>query len=409
MTSVRVSVPKLNNNDDSYVLLQWLVQEGQAVAEGEAVVVLETSKAAEEIDSPCAGVLHHIAAEESQCRPGEVIATIAAPGALPDDLGVDEAERALEGSGQAQTASSAARDREIVVTDPARVLAERYHIDIASLASLGKPIIRVADIEQIRGATANGARTERATRAPERLASGPGWSSYRLPDNQQHVARRVTESHQLTPAALAVMKLQLDPLLARAKELAVQLGIFIGWPELLLQITARLRGDHPMMFARPCAENPLKEMQVAGSADVGVTVDVGTGLYIPVIKSADTLSLREIAQAFMRARRGAMRGGLAVEDRGEPALVIAISTTDDVVLTVPLIYPGTVATLMLAGPQRELQLTADGVPRANTFTNIGLAYDHRYINGRDAISFLQAVKRSAESPTSVEADDEMPK
>jgi len=403
MTFVRV--PKLNNNDDSYVLLQWLVPEGRAVAEAEAVVVLETSKAAEEINSPCAGVLHHIAAEESQCRPGEVIATIAAPGDLPDDPSAHEAheaERALEGSGHARTASSAAEDREIVVTEPARALAERYHIDMASLASIGKPIIRAADIEQIRAA-ADGAHAEKATRA-----AGPGWSSYRLPGNQQHVARRVTESHQLTPAALAVMKLRLDPLVTRARELAVQLGIFIGWPELLLRITARLRGDHPMIFARPRAENPLKEIEIAGSADIGVTVDVGTGLYIPVIKNADTLSPREIAQAFMRARHGAMRGGLAVEDRGEPALVFALSTNDDVVLTVPLIYPGTVATFMLAGPQQELQLTADGALRANTFVNIGLAYDHRYINGRDAIAFLQAVKRFAESSTGVEADDEPP-
>lgn len=389
MTSADVAIPKLNSNDDSYILIEWLVDEGQAVTEGEPIVVLETSKAAEEIASPCAGVVHKIAAQDSQCRPGEVIATIAGSGAVPD------------GPGDPAMASH----RQVIVTEPARALAERYGIDARALAALGKPIIRVADVEQMRRPTEDVAREDPAAVSADQDNAAPGWSSYRLPRNQQHVAARVTQSHQLTPAAFSVIKVQIDPLMQRAHELAAQFAIFIGLPELVLHITASLRRSHPMIFARPCQNNPLERLELAENADIGVTVDVGTGLYIPVIKKADTASPSEIAQAFMRARRGAMRGGLDAQDRGEPTLVFAVSTNDDVVLTVPLIYPGTVATLMLAGVQKEVWIGADNTPQTRSFVNIGLAYDHRYINGRDAIAFLQAVKQSAEAPRVFEADD----
>ncbi|NUS11566.1 MAG: pyruvate dehydrogenase, partial [Streptomyces sp.] len=69
-------VPKLNNNDTEYVLTDWLVKDGEQVGAGEPVAVVETSKAAEELEAGASGTLRHLLAAGARCRPGEVIAGI---------------------------------------------------------------------------------------------------------------------------------------------------------------------------------------------------------------------------------------------------------------------------------------------------------------------------------------------
>lgn len=389
-------VPKLNSNDVTYVLVEWLVADGQPVLPGDPLVVLETSKAAEEIPSPQAGIVRHLAKPESECEPGQIIATIAGanasrPGAPPPLSDAD-----VTGEGQIGAAApDTGRSIDVVLTEPARALAQRYGLTDDQIASIPKRLVRAEDVEQLRSSLAE---------SDSQTAATGDQAFYELSANQQQVARRVAQASQSIPAAFAAMKVRTDALSALVESLASELGIFVGLPELVLRAAARLRERFPAFFGRPCEERPLERLTLPASTDIGVTIDVGTGLFIPVIKNADAKTLREIASAFMRARTGALRGQIAAADRGEPAMVFAVSTEEDLILSVPLIFPGTVCTLVLTAVQQELRRGPDDSIVNGSFTNLGLSYDHRYINGRDAIAFLRGMRDLIEAPSGLASD-----
>ena len=79
-------------------------------------------------------------------------------------------------------------------------------------------------------------------------------------------------------------------------------------------------------------------------------------------------------------------------------IVVALHNDRDVLAAIPFVFPGMICAVSLAGPREELVLDEDGTVRARTVANLGLAYDHRFVNGRDAAMFLQHVKDLVEAP-----------
>jgi 2-oxoglutarate dehydrogenase E2 component (dihydrolipoamide succinyltransferase) len=132
------------------------------------------------------------------------------------------------------------------------------------------------------------------------------------------------------------------------------------------------------------------EARPAAAPHIGVTFDMGEGLYVPVVH--DTGSLRTIADTLMRYRLAATEGDFREKDLTGANIAITLHTDADIVLAIPLIFPGTVCALAITSPQQELILGEDGAVTTRTIANIGLAYDHRLINGRDASRFLTALR-----------------
>ena len=397
--ATEVCVPKFNSNDSAYILIEWLVDQGQFVGDGDPLVVLETSKAAEEIASPRAGVVRRIVAAGSECQPGQVLCEVVDPADV-----TGRGEPALEVVRNAVSPAVAGTDAVLapVLTKPARLLAERYGVTREELADLGKRIVSAEDIERLRAeATDAPGSSEKGTGAADPASTG---TLFQVSRTQQHVAQRVSASHESIPAAFTVVKVQLDALIAQTESMARTLKIFIGMPEFLVKVTGMMHAEFPIFFSRPDDDKPLEQLVLAPSADIGLAIDVGTGLYVPVIRRVDQLSVREITQEFMKARVGVLRGRVGVQHRGSPSFVIAMSNEPDVVMSVPLIFPGTVATLVLAGLQEEAWVGPDDKLLNRKFTYLGLAYDHRYINGRDCIAFLRRLKTLLEAPMSILAD-----
>lgn len=144
MTEIRV--PKLNNNDTQYVLVEWIAKDGAAVRRGDPLAVLETSKAAEEITAEDEGLLGHLLAEGADCEPGQLIARLLpegvppvtpAPAAEPAGPSAPEGGEPLRAPGGP------------VITSKARALMERHGIGEDAVRALGKKIVRESDIESL--------------------------------------------------------------------------------------------------------------------------------------------------------------------------------------------------------------------------------------------------------------------
>ncbi|MFF4618843.1 2-oxo acid dehydrogenase subunit E2 [Nonomuraea jabiensis] len=389
MTELRV--PKLNNNDTEYLLVEWLAEDGAAVVKGDPVVVLETSKAAEELMAEADGVLRRTARTGATCRPGDVIAHVSDGSAPPPSAGAPGA--AADGSASRPAADPGAADGSApppaadpgaadggsgpVVTAPAQALIDEHGVDPARIRALGKKVIKRADVLAL-------------------LETGTGVAQP-LPPVQRAVAAAVTRSHQTIPAAFTAVKLDAGPAIARARALGKEVRALIGLPELLVSAVASLHGQFPMCFAEPVtAGGPGGELAVRPSPgpNVGVTVDVGNGLYVPVLRDADRLSVKEIAERLTAYRTKAAQGAFREDDLAGGNIVVTLHTDTAVLLAVPIVFPGQACALSLCAPQHEFALDSAGNVVKRTTVTLGLAFDHRLVNGREAAMFLNAIRKA---------------
>ncbi|TKK89115.1 dehydrogenase [Herbidospora galbida] len=363
-----MKVPKLNNNDDTYVLVEWLVATGTEVKEGDPVAVLETSKSAEEVPADATGVLRQEIALMADCAPGDLLATIGSPSPIP-----------APADPVATTAGGAASPAGPVITAPARAAMDELGVTEAQVATLGVNVVRRVDVE--------------------RLAAESSTRTAPLSKVQQAVGRAVTLSHSTIPAAYAVLDLPLDEELAAARRLTKQVRRPVGLAELFVMAVARLHAEFPLFFAT--LGDDRSHAVLSETANVGVTFDTGDGLYVPVVHDAGAKSLQEVATKLMEYRVAAMKGDFSAADLADANIAVTLHHDGGITLAIPFIFPGTACALAVTAPQEVLYLDGTEV-KSRQVAHIGLAYDHRLVNGRDAARFLNALGRETKALATAE-------
>jgi 2-oxoglutarate dehydrogenase E2 component (dihydrolipoamide succinyltransferase) len=399
-----IRIPKLNTVDVSYTLVEWLFSEGEVVPADAPVAVLETSKAAQELVCDRGGVLHRIVEAPAECPLGAVIGHVFES--------EDERGRFLSAHTEKGASQESPGEAEPVVTKYALDLMTRHGITADRVRTLGKKIVKSADVERLvaesgsRAAAADaehlappsGSRAAAADAGHLAAESGSrAPAGEHIPSRAQRaVATVVTRAHQTIPAAFSVIKVHAADGLTLRRALAEQDGITIGFPELLVKCVASLHAAFPLFFASVRTDGSAA---LSAQADVGVTVDVGTGLYIPVVRDAARTPMPHIASTLMEFRVKALRGQFEETDLTGGNITISLHDDAGIVLAQPLILPPHACMLTLGATQDELCLADSGEVRTRAYFNLGLAYDHRVINGRDAALFLTGIKRTFESPS----------
>ncbi|GLZ31997.1 dihydrolipoamide acetyltransferase component of pyruvate dehydrogenase complex [Lentzea sp. NBRC 105346] len=374
---IDIEVPKLNNNDTTYVLVEWLAEDGQRLEEGDPVAVVETSKAAEELCCEHGGVLQRlVTATPADCGQGDVIAHLFA----------SETERQEFLANQSSTKPSTV-DIPVglpTLTEPARLLAEQHGVEPAALARLGLRVVREADVRRL------------LSEASKIEASSGGEAKTHTPNRAQRaVAAAVSQSHQEIPAAFTAAVVTVDSALATARELSERTGALIGLPELLVAVLGRLHERFPLCYGTPTAEGTLL---LPEAAHVAITVDVGRGLFAPVVKRAGEQPLDEISGLLMDYRIKAMREAFQTEDLNGANILLSLNNDDDILFAQPIVFPGQTCAVALGGTRREAVFADDGSVTSRSVAVVGLAYDHRFVNGSTAVEFLKAIKVALESP-----------
>lgn len=363
-----IVVPKLNNNDASYVLVEWLFEDGQPVPAGEPVALVETAKAVEELVVEQGGVLHRLRQVGDECADGDLVGRLFA----------DEEERSafLADAGRSPEGAEDAAD--MVITDPAREMIERHGLDLGRIRRLGRRTVRRADVEALlagAGAQDEGVR--------------------RLSRNQIAIAEVVSASHREIPAAFAAMKIDAGPALRIRRDVLATGQPPFDLVELVVAVVARLRAEFPVCFGSLRDRHTLS---LPDAAHVGVTVDTGNGLFVPVVHDAETRTPGEIAGVLADLRRRAGRGAMREHELTGGNISVSVSNYADVVLSVPVVLPPQVCMLSVCGIERELRMApGSGEIGERPVFNLGLSYDHRVINGRYAVMFLRAAKAVLES------------
>ncbi|ACZ89551.1 2-oxo acid dehydrogenase subunit E2 [Streptosporangium roseum] len=388
---IEIRVPKLNNNDTVYLLVEWAAGDGQAVRAGEPLAVLETSKAAEELTAEEDGTLLCLLEAGAECAPGQVIARLLAEGEEAGAAAGPPPQPVPAGHGDPEA---------IVVTAPARLMMDERGISMEQVRTLGRKVIRRADLELL-GASRTAPQDSGPPAVP--MDAGPPSAPVDADDpglielsrTQRRVAEVVERSHRDIPAAFTVMRVDVTDALLFARRETKRLRVLVGVPELLVEAAGRLLDRFPLFFATPVDGRRARR---AATAEVGVTVDVGRGMFVPVVRDAGGRPLGEIARELTRFRRTALNGAFREQDLRGGNIMVTLHTDAAVVMAAPVVFPGQVCALSLTAPRPEVVETRDGGFTVRKVIMLGLAYDHRFVNGRESAEFLGALRSALESP-----------
>jgi 2-oxoglutarate dehydrogenase E2 component (dihydrolipoamide succinyltransferase) len=254
---------------------------------------------------------------------------------------------------------------EVVVTEPARLLAQERGIPDSVLRSLGKAVVRTEDVRALAGVQ----NTDEAKRNKR----------------QQAVAEMVTRSHDI-PAAHLTTKIFLDADLDD--------GPLGHVPRVVRAVTtARKTGSDVFGWYDEGRFTPAPSESV-----VGITVDLGTGLWVPVLRDVERLSLEDISESILEFGYKAVKERFDAVDLEGGQFTVSLPVGNGMHTSVAMILPPQVAILALGDPVNEVVPGPDGSVRTATFVDATLSYDHRVVNGREAAEFLAAVRESIENP-----------
>ncbi len=397
--STEVKVPDLGESITEATLGEWLKKPGEAVALDEPVASLETDKVALEVPAPAAGVMGAYAVQEGDnVNVGAVIATIeAGSGAAPAKAAPAPAKTA------AATPAPAITDNALPLSPAVRRLVLELGIDPSKINGSGndgrltkEDVLAAAKAAPETAPPAASAPTATAAKAPSGGAREE--ERVRMTRLRQTIAKRL-KSAQDTAALLttfndvdmtAVIETRTKYKELFAKKHGVKLG-FMGFFTKAVALAAR---DVPSVNAQIDGN----EIVYFKYLDVSIAVSSPNGLVVPVVRDAEKMSFAEIESAIGDLGKRAKEGSLTMADMEGGTFTISNGGVFGSLMSTPIINPPQSAVLGLHRIEQRPVVMPDGSIAARPMMYMALSYDHRLIDGKEAVTFLKSVKDAIEDP-----------
>jgi 2-oxoglutarate dehydrogenase E2 component (dihydrolipoamide succinyltransferase) len=394
--SIEIKVPILGESISEATLGQWLKKPGDAVALDEPIASLETDKVAVEVPAPAAGVMgDYLAQEGATVNVGAVIGMIGAGIAGAVAAAPPLAPTAAAAPVGARVATPDVGD--FTLSPAVRRLVLELGIDPSKVAGSGKDgrLTR----EDVLAAAKSGA-TQIVAAAPAATAPPLGRQEERVKMTRlrQTIAKRL-KSAQETAALLTTFNDvdMTEVIAARAKykdlfekKHNVRLG-FMGFFTKAVALAAR---DVPAVNAQIDGDQIVYHNYL----DVSVAVSAPGGLVVPVIRNADAMSFAQIEKAIGDFGAKAKAGTLTMDDMSGGTFTISNGGVFGSLMSTPIINPPQSAVLGLHRIE-DRAVVRDGQVVVRPMMYLALSYDHRLIDGREAVTFLKIVKEAIEDPT----------
>jgi 2-oxoglutarate dehydrogenase E2 component (dihydrolipoamide succinyltransferase) len=392
--NVEIRVPVLPESVADATLVAWRKQPGESVSRDENLADLETDKVVLEVPSPVAGVLQEIRAPAgSTVKNGELLAVVAA----------GEAPRAAPAKVAAPAAAPAAASAPKLGPAAQRV-ADELGLPRATIAAAAKSG-RVAKSDLVAAAAAAAtttaapaARSVAAVTAPAPATAGPR-AERRVPMSRLRlrIAERLVQA-QSTQALLTTFNevdlTHINELRGRYKEGFEQRhGVKLGIMSFFVKAAIAALKSYPLLNA---AVNG-GDIVYHDYYDIGVAVSTDRGLMVPVLRDADALDFAGIERAIADYAQRARAGTIALEDLSGGTFSITNGGIFGSLLSTPIVNAPQSAILGMHKTQLR-PVVVDGQVVARPMMYLALSYDHRIIDGREAVQFLVAVKEGLEDP-----------
>jgi 2-oxoglutarate dehydrogenase E2 component (dihydrolipoamide succinyltransferase) len=401
--STEVKVPVLGESITEATLGQWLKKPGEAVAIDEPIASLETDKVAIEVPSPVAGIMGAYAVEEgATVNVGAVIGSIDAGNitSAPAPAPVAAAIAPAITTTAAPMPVAQVENNDLPLSPSVRRLVLELGIDPSKIKGTGKDgrLTKEDVVAAAKGAPTPSADVAALAAPAPAAAHARQEERVKMTRLRQTIAKRL-KSAQDTAALLttfndvdmsAVMEARATYKDLFEKKHGVRLG-FMGFFTKAVALAAR---DVPSVNAQIDGD----EIVYHNYLDVSVAVSAPNGLVVPVIRNADAMSFAQIEKAIGDFGAKAKAGTLTMDDMSGGTFTISNGGVFGSLMSTPIINPPQSAVLGLHRIE-DRAVVRDGQVVVRPMMYLALSYDHRLIDGREAVTFLKIVKEAIEDPT----------
>lgn len=384
--SIEVKVPVLPESVADATVAAWHKKPGDTVFRDDKLVDLETDKVVLEVPAPVDGVIKEILRDAGETVLSEELLAIIEEGkverpAIPDSKGAETAstEAPAKDTGPA-VAESAPADTSKLSPATRRVV-ESENLDPSAIPATGRGgrLTKGDVISFVKGGGARPEERVKMTRIRSRIAE-------RMKE-AQNTAAILTSFNEVD--LKAVMDLRRKYKQAFADHHGVKLGLM----SFFVRAVCDALRKHPVVNASLEGD----EIVYHGYQDIGIAVSTERGLMVPVLRNAENMTLAEIEQGIRGYATKARDGSIALEDLQGGTFTITNGGIFGSLLSTPLLNPPQSAILGMHNI-KERAVVEEGRVVARPMMYIALSYDHRIIDGKDAVLFLVAVKDALEDP-----------
>ena len=394
--AVKFGMPSLGHTMESGTVLEWLKREGDRLAKGDPLLMVETDKVTTEVEAPMDGVLHKIVVPAGQERPiGAILAILLAPGegADPAEIarlsapeGAPAARKEMPGvaSGPSPRRKRPARSGRLRISPVARKLAARHGVDPAIVTGSG-PGGRITKNDILRAA----ASAAQPAQEPETTLGVV--RTIPLTGTRGRVAQRLSQSWREIPRVTEVMHVDMTRTVdfreSNLSRWESGYGLRISLNDLVTKAVTVALGRHPLLNAT------LVDTQVRlhDQINMGLAVHLDQGLVVPVLKDAGSKKLGQLARESRSLAGRAREGTLDLSDVSDGTFTITNLGGAHVDLFTPIINPPQVAILGI-GRIQPRPLAVEGRLEVVPTAYLCLVFDHRALDGYPAGLFLKELR-----------------
>ena len=424
--SIEIRTPELPESVADAKVLAWHKSAGESVVRDENLADLETDKVVLEVPAPAAGVLEKILAET-----GTVVdagTPLAVLEAAADGAGAGVADTAEEAAGDgtapAETQPAAGGDGSVAMSPAVRRLLEEHDLDLSAIRGSGKrgrvlkrDVLAVlssaadaataARVEEPDTAAADAGETAEAPAAP--VAASPAAQPARAERRETmsrlraRIAQRMVESQSeaamLTTFNDVDMSAVLDLRRRHGEAFEARHGVRMGFMSFFVAAGVAALKRYPVVNASVEGD----EIVYHDYYDIGVAVSTDRGLLVPVLRDADRLGFADIEQTIGTYASRARAGTIGLDELTGGTFTITNGGVFGSLMSTPILNPPQSGILGMHRIEQRA-VVVDGEIVARPMMHLALSYDHRIVDGREAVLFLSEIKKSIEDPARIILD-----
>lgn len=406
--STEVKVPTLGESVSEATIGQWLKQPGEPVAADEPIASLETDKVAIDVMAPHAGVMaQHLAAEGDTVTVGALIATIdegsGAPPAPKKDASPKASAPAAPAIPTPAPAAEEASSGAAVLSPAVRRAVLEHGIDPSTIKGTGKDG-RITKDDVLAAAKAKSASPAPAASAPAAApAGGRNEERVKMTRLRQTIAKRLKSAQETAALLTTFNDVDMSAVMeAREKYKDVfqkKHGIKLGFMSFFAKASVLALKDIPAVNAQIQGD----EIVYHDYVDISIAVSAPNGLVVPVVRDCDKLGFADIEKAIADYGKRAKEGTLTLEDMKGGTFTISNGGVFGGLMSTPIINPPQSAVLGLHRIE-DRPVVRNGEIVIRPMMYIALSYDHRLVDGREAVTALKTIKEAIEDPTRILID-----
>jgi 2-oxoglutarate dehydrogenase E2 component (dihydrolipoamide succinyltransferase) len=400
--TIELKVPSPGESITEVIIAGWRKKEGDAVETDETVVEIDSDKSTLEVGAPSGGVIEKLLKSEGDtAQVGEVIALINENGKPSKAKADDKKAGARSASEGPKEAPASAKKKQSKQDEPrvmpaARRVAHDKDLDLSEIEGTG-PGGRILK-EDVQKAEKKPDRKAEAPSRPQAPTSARETETVRMTNMRKRIAQRLVEAQQTAALLTTFNEIDMTEVMALRNQykepFEKKYGIKLGFMSFFVKAAVDALKMMPQVNAQIEGDNIVYH----NYQDIGVAVGGGKGLVVPVIRNTERLSFAEVELAIADFAKRAQANQIQPDEMQGGTFTITNGGIYGNLLSTPIINPPQSAILGMHAIQ-DRPVARDGQVVIKPMMYVAVSYDHRLIDGREAVTFLKRIKDCIENPT----------